>query len=75
MTRTMKPWVVVVVFLLWSVHGASWAEEKSCSVKYVSSEYVYLDAGSTAGLAPGLVARVFHGSETVAVLEVVFTAA
>lgn len=48
--------------------------EATCTVKYLSAEHVYLDAGSAAGLIAGLPARVVRGEQTIAELEVVFAA-
>jgi hypothetical protein len=53
---------------------AGHAEEVTCAVRYLSSEHVYLDAGSTAGLSVGMPARVVRDGQAVAELEVVFTA-
>lgn len=52
----------------------SYATEASCSVEYVSAQHVYLDAGSAAGLAPGMQVRVVRAGETIARLEVIYTA-
>ena len=64
----------VVLGTLVFLSGPAVAEETTCGVKYVSAEHVYLDAGAGAGLTPGLQAKVVRGSDTIAVLEVVFTA-
>jgi len=61
-------WILAVAF------GTAQAEEKDCAVKHVSAEHVYLDAGSTAGLAPGVQVRVTRSQQDIALLEVVFTA-
>ena len=50
------------------------AEEVTCGVRYLSSEHVYLDAGSTAGLTVGMTARVVREGGAIAEIEVVFTA-
>lgn len=50
------------------------AEEVTCAVRYLSSEHVYLDAGSGAGLSVGMTARVVRDGQAIAELEVVFTA-
>lgn len=64
----------VLLFLVAGAAGTAGAEERSCGVKYVGAEYVYLDAGSAAGLQAGQPARVVRGVDTIAGLEVVFTA-
>jgi hypothetical protein len=56
------------------VAGGSLAVESSCSVKYVSAEHVYLDAGSAAGLAAGSTVKVVRDERSIGLLEVVFTA-
>lgn len=65
--------VTVTIALVGGV-GTADAKESSCVVKYVSAEHVYLDAGAAAGLSAGLQVRVVRGTETVALLEVMFTA-
>jgi hypothetical protein len=50
------------------------AEEVTCGVRYLSSDHVYLDAGSMAGLAVGMTARVVREGQAIAEVEVVFTA-
>jgi hypothetical protein len=74
--RRCFQWTALAVFaclaLGWPSVGG--AEETSCGVKYVSAEHVYLDTGTVGGLVTGLQARVVRGSQTVARLEVVFTA-
>lgn len=50
------------------------AVETTCTVKYLSAEHVYLDAGSEAGLNAGLQVRVVRGDKTIALLEVVYAA-
>ena len=69
-----RPFWLLVAGLLALVSGTAQAEETTCGVKYISAEHVYLDAGSAAGLTVGLAARVVRGPDTIAVLEVVFTA-
>ena len=49
-------------------------EETTCAVRYLSSDHVYLDAGSNAGLSVGMTVRVVRDGEAIAELEVVFTA-
>ncbi|MCP4573840.1 MAG: hypothetical protein GY838_15895 [bacterium] len=50
------------------------AAERSCTVRYLSAEHVYLDAGTAAGMAVGLRIRVVRDGAAVAELEVVYTA-
>lgn len=69
--RHMRRWFLLAGLL---VLGSAQAEETTCGVKYISAEHIYLDAGSAAGLTVGLTARVVRGPDTIAVLEVVFTA-
>jgi hypothetical protein len=63
--------VLAAVFLVSSGAGA---EEVTCAIRYLSAEHVYLDAGSGAGLAVGMTARVVRDGQAIAELEVVFTA-
>ena len=56
-----------------AVRSAS-AVEATCAVRYVSFQHVYLDAGSEAGLSPGMQVQVVRGGAVVARLEVIYTA-
>lgn len=53
--------------------GAS-AATRTCTIRYLSSEHVYLDAGTAEGVVPGMKAQVLRGGQAVAVLEVVYVA-
>ncbi len=64
--------VLIVVALLWA--GATKAAEVTCTVKYLSAEHVYLDAGRSQGLAVGLKGRVVRSGTAIAELEIVFVA-
>jgi hypothetical protein len=70
--RAPGRWITWGILAL--VCATAQAEEKDCAVKHVSAEHVYLDAGSTAGLAPGVQVRVTRSQQDIALLEVVFTA-
>lgn len=54
--------------------SAAAAKEATCGVRYLSADHVYLDAGSAAGLVVGRTVRVVREGQTLAELEVVFTA-
>ncbi len=56
------------------VVGSAVAEEVTCSVRYLSAEHVYLDAGGSAGLTVGMNAQAVRDGQAVAELEVVFAA-
>lgn len=53
---------------------AAGAEERTCAVRYLSAEHVYLDAGAAAGLAVGQRVQVVRDGAAVAELEVVYAA-
>ncbi len=63
---------MIAVALLWS--GAAQAAELSSTVKYVSAEHIYVDSGSSKGLAVGLVGRVVRDGKAIGELEIVFVA-
>ncbi len=50
------------------------AGEITCNVTYLSSEHVYLNAGSKQGLSVGLKGHVVRNGEAIAELEIVFVA-
>ncbi|MBK8167377.1 MAG: hypothetical protein IPK64_15650 [bacterium] len=50
------------------------AAESECHVRFISTENVYLDAGSAAGLDVGMKVRIVRGGKAVAELEVAFVA-
>jgi hypothetical protein len=50
------------------------AATRTCAIRYLSSEHVYLDAGASEGVVPGMKAQVLRGGQAVAVLEVVYVA-
>jgi hypothetical protein len=74
MARRSLICVLAAWLILAGAAGAAGAEEVTCGVRYLSAEYVYLDAGSGAGLAVGMTVRVVRDGRAVAELEVVFTA-
>ena len=54
--------------------GPAVALERSCEVKYLSADHVYLSAGMAEGLSAGATVKVVRDEMEVAVLEVLFTA-
>lgn len=70
--RSGQAFLLLLVLLL--ANAGAQAVETSCEVSYISADHVYLNAGSAAGLSAGLRARVVRNEQTIAVLEVVFTA-
>ena len=73
-TLRLRFLALAVAAVLLGVATAAVAAESECHVRYVSAESVYLDAGSTAGLAVGDRLRVVQGKQAVSELEVVFVA-
>ena len=64
--------VILGLVVLWS--GVAQAAEVTCSVKYLSAEHVYLDAGSGLGLTVGLTGRVVRAGEAIGEVAIVFVA-
>ena len=64
--------MLIALALLWA--GASHARDVSCTVKYLSAEHVYLDAGSSQGLAVGMRGRVVRNGQAIGEVEIVFVA-
>ena len=50
------------------------AAELSCTVKYLSAEHVYLDAGSNRGLEVGMKGRIVRAGAAIGEVEIVFVA-
>jgi hypothetical protein len=65
-------WAIGLAALL--VPSLALAQDAHCTVSYLSSEYVYLDAGADQGLAAGMRVRVTRGNAAIAELEVAFVA-
>jgi hypothetical protein len=72
---TDRRFALVILAVLAIAALPSAAQETSCLVKYVSAEHIYLDAGSSKGLAVGMLVRVMRDGVPVAELEVVYAAA
>jgi hypothetical protein len=68
--------VLAALALLWVLVAArqAVAAESECLVRFVSTENVYLDAGTAAGLQVGSRVRIVRGGKAVAELEVAYAA-
>jgi hypothetical protein len=67
----MKLWSLLLTVLIFSSASAA---EKRYSIKYISGENVYLDAGTADSLAIGDRLKILTGDSTSAELEIVFVA-
>ena len=65
--------LIVSWIILFSV-CVSFAQINVHSVKYISNDFVYLDAGTVQGISIGDSVQVFHEQKLVAVLNVTYTA-
>ena len=69
-----RPVLVILVILQAAFVGLVQAEAKTCSVRYLSAEHVYLDSGSNEGLVAGMKVKLVRGGKVFAELEVVYSA-
>ena len=70
----MQRLVLTLLIVCLSSGALAQVEENTCAVRYLSAEHVYLDEGTTAGLAIGTQVDLLRDGKVFAQLEVVYAA-